>query len=80
MGKLDVLHSPHAQIFPVHTDVNVNPDLLVMVTTVSMSTNVLTIHVERMHHAQTLLVHTDAHVTEDTKETELFVSIRTNVK
>ena len=38
-----------------------------MVIIVLMSTNVLTIHVERMHHAQTHLVHTDAHVIEATK-------------
>ena len=67
LEKLDALHSLHAQIFLDHTDANVNLDSSVMVITVLMSTNVLTIHVERMLHAQTHLVHTDAHVTEATK-------------
>ena len=69
----DAPHLPHAQIFLVLTDVNVNLDSLVMVITVSMSTNVLTIHAERMHHARILLVHTDAHVTEATKVTNCYV-------
>ena len=40
LEKLDVRHSPHAQMSPVHTAVNVNLVLLVTATTVSMSTNV----------------------------------------
>ena len=76
LERHDAPHSPHAQIFLVLTDVNVNLDSLVMVITVSMSTNVLTIHAERMHHAQTLLVHIDAHVTEATKVTNCYNSIK----
>ena len=73
LEKLDVRHSPHAQMSPVHTAVNVNLVLLVTATTVSMSTNVLTVHVERMLHAQIHLEHTDAHVTGDTKVTKCYV-------